>query len=56
MVTCFDARTSVGVSGGDAAFTQFVQHGGVVDAQVIADLRQGLAEVVEMDGVVDLVG
>lgn len=44
------------VSRGDAAFTQLVQHGGVVDAQVFADSCQGPAEVVEVDGVVDLVG
>ena len=46
----------MGVSCGDAAFTQFVQHGGVVDAEVFADSGQGPAEVVEVDGVVDLVG
>jgi hypothetical protein len=43
------------VSRGDAAFTQLVEHGGVVDAQVIADSCQGPAAVVEVDGVVDLV-
>ena len=42
------------VPGRDAAFAQLVQHGGVVDAQVIADSGQGPAEVVEVDGVVDL--
>ena len=45
-------RSSVCVAGGDAAFPQFVEHGGVVDAQVVADSRQGPAEVVEVDGVV----
>ena len=45
----------MGVSGGDTAFAQLVQHGGVVDAQVIADSGQGPAEAVEVDGVVDLV-
>jgi hypothetical protein len=44
------------VSHRDAAFAQFVEHGGVVDAQVIADPRQGPAKVVEVDGVVDLLG
>lgn len=51
-----NARTSMDVSGGDAAFAQFGQHGGVVDAQVLADSCQGPAEVVEVDGVVGLVG
>jgi hypothetical protein len=46
----------VSVAGGDTAFTQLVQHGGVVDTQVFADPRQGPAKVVEMDGLVDLVG
>jgi hypothetical protein len=47
---------SVGVAGGDAAFAEFGQHGGVVDAQVCADSREGPAEVVEVDGLVDLLG
>jgi hypothetical protein len=42
------------VSGGDASFAQLVQHSDVIDAQVVADSRQGPAEVVEVDGVVDL--
>lgn len=46
----------MGVSGGDAAFTQLVQHGGVVDARMLADSRQGPAELVEVDGVIDLLG
>ncbi len=53
-ITCFDTRTSVGVSGRNAAFAQLVEDGGVVDAQVVADSREGPAEVVEVDGVVDL--
>ena len=54
----FDSRSwpSVAVAGGDAAFAEFGQHGGVVDAQVLAESRQGPAEVVEVDGVVDLLG
>ncbi len=44
------------VAGGDAAFAEFGQHGGVVDAQVFAYPCQGPAEVVEVDGVVDLLG
>ena len=54
----FDSRSwpSVAVAGGDAAFAEFGQHGGVVDAQVLADSRQGPAKVVEVDGVVDLLG
>lgn len=44
------------VSRGDAAFAQLVQHGGVVDPEVVADSREGPAEVVEVDGVVDLLG
>ncbi|WP_158605561.1 hypothetical protein [Amycolatopsis panacis] len=44
------------VSGGDAAFAEFGQHGGVVDAQMPADSRQGPAKAVEVDGVVDLLG
>lgn len=35
---------------------QFGQHGGVVDVEVFADPCQRPAEVVEVDGVVDLVG
>lgn len=50
------SRPSVGVSRGDAAFAQLVQHGGVVDAEVVADSRQGPAEVIEVDSVVDLLG
>ena len=46
----------MGVAGGDAAFAQFVQHGGVVDAEVVTDSGQRPAEVVQVDGVVDLVG
>ena len=46
--------SSVGVAGGDAAFAEFGQHGGVVDAQVFAYPCQGPAKVVEMDGVVYL--
>lgn len=42
-------------AGGDASFAQLVEHGGVVDAQVVADSGQGPAEVVEVDGIVDLV-
>lgn len=38
------------VAGGDAAFPEFGQHGGVVDAQVTADPREGPAEVVQLDG------
>jgi hypothetical protein len=30
---------AVGISGGDAPFAEFGQHGGVVDAQVFADSR-----------------
>jgi len=54
-VSCRTA-SPVGVSGRDASFAQFVQHGCVVDAEVIADSGQGPAEVVEVDGVVDLLG
>lgn len=32
--------SSVGVAGGDAAFAEFDEHGGVVDAQVPADSCQ----------------
>jgi hypothetical protein len=46
----------VGVTGGDAAFAELVEHGGVVDAQVVTDSGQGPAEVVEVDGVIDLLG
>jgi hypothetical protein len=45
---------AVGVAGGDATFTKFGQHGRVVNAQVCADTRQRPVEVVEVDGVVDL--
>jgi hypothetical protein len=51
---CFEARTSVAVPGRDAAFVQLVQHGGVIAGQVLADSCQGPAEVVEVDGAVDL--
>ena len=44
------------VSSGDAALAEFGQHSGVVDAQVYTDPREGPAEVVEVDGVVDLLG
>lgn len=46
----------MGVAGGDATFAEFGQHSGVVDAQVLADSCEGPAEVIEVDGVVDLVG
>jgi hypothetical protein len=46
----------VGVAGGDAAFAELGEHGGVVDAQVPADSGKGPAEVVEVDGCVDLFG
>ena len=46
----------MGVSGGDVVFPECGQHGGVVDVEVFADSREGPAEVVEVDGVVDLVG
>jgi hypothetical protein len=46
----------VGVSGGDAAFAEFGEHGGVVDAQVYADSGKGPAEVVQVDSVLDLLG
>jgi hypothetical protein len=48
--------TPVAISGGDAAFAEFGQHGGVVDAEVLADSCEGPAEIVEVDGVDDLVG
>ena len=32
-------RSAVGISGGNAPFAEFDQHGGVVDAQVFADSR-----------------
>ena len=50
----FEARMSVAVPGRDAAFVQLVQHGGVIDGKVLAESCQGAAEVVEVDGVVDL--
>jgi hypothetical protein len=37
---CSRSGSSVGVSGGDAAFPQSVQHGGRVNAQLFADPRQ----------------
>jgi hypothetical protein len=44
----------VAVPGRDAALVQLVQHGGVIAGQVLADSCQGPAEVVEVDGAVDL--
>jgi hypothetical protein len=49
-------RAALWISSLDAAFAELVQHGGVVDAQVFADSCQGPAEVVEVDGFVDLLG
>jgi hypothetical protein len=48
--------SAVAVSGGDATFAEFGQHGGVVDAQVVTYSIERPAEVVEMDGLVDLQG
>src|SRR5918997_4954353 len=48
--------SSVGVSGGDAALPQSIQHGGRVDAQVFTDPYQGPARVVQADRVVGLAG
>jgi hypothetical protein len=47
---------AVAVSGGDAVFAEFGQHGGVVDAQMVAYSGERPAEVVEVDGLVDLQG
>ena len=46
----------MGVAGGDVVFAERGQHGGVVDVEVLADSGEGPAEVVEVDGGVDLVG
>ncbi|ANN20005.1 hypothetical protein SD37_33290 [Amycolatopsis orientalis] len=40
-----------GCRGWDAAFAEFGQHGGVVDAEVFADPGEGPAEVVEVERV-----
>jgi hypothetical protein len=37
VVGCSGSGLSVGVSGGDGAFAEFGQHGGVVDVEVFAD-------------------
>jgi hypothetical protein len=44
------------VSGGDAAFTKLGQHRRVVDIKMRPNTSEGPAEVVEADGVVDLLG
>lgn len=48
--------SSVGVAGRDVVLADCGEHGGVVDAEVLADSGEGPAEVVEVDGVIDLVG
>jgi hypothetical protein len=53
---CSGSWSFVGVAGWDAALSEFGEHGGVVDAQMLADSCQGPVKVVEMDGVVDLIG
>lgn len=37
---CSGSGSSVGVSGGDGAFAELGQHGGVVDVEVFADPRE----------------
>ncbi|MGF6888909.1 hypothetical protein ABIA39_008173 [Nocardia sp. GAS34] len=50
------AWPSVSITRRDAALAEFGQHGGGVDTQVLADAGEGPAEVVQMDGVIDLLG